>query len=106
MSQFVVRLWVHDAEDGLLPEIAVQAETQMHAAALALHHFIAIDRSLAPDSYLECEPCDSQYLRVHDVMEWLKTSAGRRFSNGRGVAMPSLLAEPNGSTRPTKQRRP
>ena len=81
MSHFVVRLWVHFAEDGLLPEITVQADTQMHAAALALDHFIAIHRSVAPDSYLQCEPCDSRYLRVRDVVEWLQTAEGRRFQH-------------------------
>jgi hypothetical protein len=105
MSQFVVRLWVHDAEDGLVPEIAVQADTQMQAAALALNHFIAINRSVAPDSYLQCEPCESRYLRVRDVTEWLETAEGRRFSIGRGVILPSFLGQPHSGTRAQKQRR-
>lgn len=84
MANFLVRLWVHDAEDGLLPEVAVTAETKFHAAALALRHFVSCARPLGLDSYLQCEPCDGEGLRVCDVLDWL---------NSRGVHFLCLLDE-------------
>ena len=85
MSEFVCRLWVHWAEDGLLPEVTVQADTQIEAAALALDQFIAMNRALDRDAYLQCEPCGSESLRVRDVLDWLRTPQGRAFSMARGV---------------------
>src|SRR5687767_8536103 len=85
MSEFVCRLWVHWAEDGLLPEVTVQADTQIEAAALALDHFIALNRALDGDAYLQCEPCGSAWLRVRDVLDWLRTPEGRTFSMGHGI---------------------
>jgi hypothetical protein len=93
VSEFVFRLWVHGAEDGLLPEIIVQADTQMQAAALALQHFIGMNRALDANSYLQCEPLGSQCLRVQHVLDWLHTTEGRGFSKARGFATPSLPVE-------------
>ena len=90
MSEFVCRLWVHWAEDGLLPELTVQADTQIEAAALALDHFIALNRALDGDAYLQCEPCGSEWLRVRDVLDWLRTPEGRTFSMGRGIHHPVI----------------
>ena len=73
MRSFVFRLWAHDAEDGLVPEVAVRAETRMQAAVMALQHFISLSRPFTADSYLECEPHDGEYLRVRHVVEWLQT---------------------------------
>jgi hypothetical protein len=64
-------LWVHEAADGLLPEVTVTADGQLPAAALALRHFIASGRPVGIDSYLECEPRDGHALRVADVLRWL-----------------------------------
>jgi hypothetical protein len=82
---------VHCADDGLLPEITVDANTQIEAAALALHYFIAMNRALDGHSYLESEPCGSQCLRVQHVLDWLQTPEGRHFSAGRGITIPTLL---------------
>jgi hypothetical protein len=92
MYEFVFRLWVHWAEDGLLPEITVQADTPMQAAALALGHFIAMNRPLDEKSYLHCEPAGNQCLRVQDVLDWLQTAEGRSFSKGRGIYDPLVAA--------------
>ena len=54
------------------------AETPVQAAALALRRF-AVDRPLYSRSYLQCEPSAGQHLRVHDVVEWLQSTAGREF---------------------------
>jgi hypothetical protein len=90
MSEFVFRLWVHWAEDGVLPELTVHADTQIEGAALALDHFIAMNCALDRDAYLQCEPCGGECLRVRDVVDWLRTPQGRTFRMRRGIHDPVL----------------
>ena len=71
MASFLFRLWAHEAEDGLLPEVVVTADTRMQAAALALRHFVSRGRPIGLRSYLECEPAAGKGLRVIDVLTWL-----------------------------------
>jgi hypothetical protein len=71
LANYLFRLWVHEAEDGLLPEVSITAESKMEAAALALRHFIDLGRPFRPHSYLQCEPHDGEGLRVADVLPHL-----------------------------------
>jgi hypothetical protein len=80
VPEFLFRLWVHYAEDSLVPEVVVRANTKMEAAAIALHHFLVMERPLDSYSYLQCEPDDGQYLRVGHVLDWLTTPEGRAFA--------------------------
>lgn len=93
MANYLFRLWVHEAEDGFLPETVVTAESKMPAAALALRNFAAMGRPLTLDAYLESHPRDDQRLRVRQVVEWLATPAGQSFLRahaGLAGALPSL----------------
>ena len=90
MSEFVFRLWAHWAEDGILPEITVHADTQIQAAAVALHYFIGINRPLDEESYLQCEMRGSQGLTVQHVLDWLRTPDGRSFSKDMALTFPSF----------------
>ncbi|HUE89753.1 MAG TPA: hypothetical protein VMO26_27060 [Vicinamibacterales bacterium] len=83
MRAFVFRLWVHDVEDGLVPEVAVRAETRMQAAAIALQHFISIARPFSADSYLECDPHEGEYLRVRHVIPLLRARGTRTVAGSR-----------------------
>jgi hypothetical protein len=74
----------------MLPELTVQADRQIEAAALALNHFIAMNRALDGDAYLQCEPFGSEWLRVRDVLDWLRTPEGRAFSLRRGIHDPVI----------------
>lgn len=80
MPEYLVRLWVHEEESGLLPDVTIRAEQQIHAAAVALHHFISIGAPIRRDAYLECEPRESLYLRVADVIDWLNSAEGHAFA--------------------------
>ena len=80
MSEYLVRLWVHEAEDGLLPNVTICADKQIHAAAVALHHFISLGAPIRPHSYLECEPGDGLCLRVCDVIDWLRSPEGHALA--------------------------
>lgn len=79
MADFLIRLWTHDAADGLLPEVTVAADTRIEAAAMALQHFVTIGRPMSLDSYLECEPCDGEGLRAAEVLRWLNASGTDLF---------------------------
>lgn len=68
----------------------MQADTQIEAAALALDHFIALNRVLDGGAYLQCEPCGTAWLRVRDVLDWLRAPEGRTFSMGRGFHHPVI----------------
>ena len=81
MRSYVLRLWVHEAEDGLLSEVVIRANTRMEAAAEALHYFICLSRPVTLDAYLECDPNDGEYLRVRHVLEWMRNSANGRAQN-------------------------
>jgi hypothetical protein len=94
VPRYLFRLWVHDAGDGLLPEITIRAEAKMPAAALALHHFVSLGRPISSDSYLESEPRDGMCLRVHDVLAWLQSPEGQTFAGGR-CALGRLLSRSN-----------
>lgn len=76
VKRFVIRLWVHEAEDGLVPEAVVEANTAIEAAALALRDFEAMGRPTSPNGYLQCEPNASTPLRVKDVLAWRATAVG------------------------------
>jgi hypothetical protein len=80
VPQYLVRLWVHDADDGLLPEITIRANRRLEAAALALQHFVWSNRPIRLHSYLECEPHDGTWLRVADVLNWLQSAEGCPFA--------------------------
>ena len=69
MAEFLFRLWVHEAEDGLVPEVVVAADTKMQAAATALEHFVSIGRPIYASSYLEC---DGGGFRVQQVLPALE----------------------------------
>jgi hypothetical protein len=79
VADYLIRLWTHDAEDGLVPEITVVADTRLEAAAMALQHFVSIGRPISLDSYLECEPQDGEGLRAAEVLRWLNASGGDLF---------------------------
>jgi hypothetical protein len=79
VRRFFIRLWVHEAEDGFVPEATVVAATALEAAALALRDFESMGRLLTPDGYLECEPRGDAPLRVKDVMAWRETEVGAAF---------------------------
>lgn len=80
MPEYLFRLWVSEAEDGLLPEITIRADNRMQAAALAVQHFLWIDRPMRLRSYLQCEPHDERDLRIGDVLNWLRSAEGRAFA--------------------------
>ena len=87
MPEYSFRLWVHEAEDGLLPEVTIRASNRMQAAALALQHFLWIDRPMRLRSYLQCEPPDDSYLRIGDVLNWLRSAEGRAFARECSLAV-------------------
>jgi hypothetical protein len=74
-----------------VPEVVVAADTKAEAAALALGYFISKSRPLDAASYLQSEPQDAEYLRVHDVLRWLETPEGRAFGLCRGITVPQCL---------------
>ena len=76
VRRYLIRLWVHEAEDGFLPETTVMADSAVEAAALALRDFEAMGRFVTQESYLECEPRSDTPLRVKDVVAWRTTAAG------------------------------
>jgi hypothetical protein len=80
VSEYLVRLWVHEAQDGLVQDITIRADKQIHAAAVALHHFISIGVPIRQDAYLECEPREGLCLRVCDVIDWLQSPEGHAFA--------------------------
>jgi hypothetical protein len=79
VAEFLIRLWTHEAEDGLLPEVNVTADSRIEAAALALQHFVSIGRPMTLNSYLECEPRGDEALRAADVLRWLNATGGDLF---------------------------
>jgi hypothetical protein len=76
VRSYLIRLWVHEAEDGFLPEATVTAASAEEAAALALREFQAMGRCVTQEGYLECEPRGDKSLRVRDVIAWQTTDAG------------------------------
>jgi hypothetical protein len=76
VKRYLIRLWVHECEDGLLPETIVEADTPLEAAAVALGQFEAMGRLVTPDGYLECEPRCETHLRVRHVMSWRESPIG------------------------------
>jgi len=76
LRRYLIRLWVHEAEDGFLPEATVMAHSDLEAAALALREFEAMGRFVTQEGYLECEPRGDTPLRVKDVITWQTTAAG------------------------------
>ena len=90
MPSYLFRLWVHDAGDGLLPEITIRAEAKMPAAALALQHFVRLGRPISSDSYLESEPPDGMCLRVRDVLAWLQCPEGQAFARERALCVGTI----------------
>jgi hypothetical protein len=92
VAEFLFRLWVHEAGDGLLPEVVVSAETRMDAAVAALNHFVSIGRPVGLDSYLECEPQAGPGLRVANVLQWLDDTGGDLFWREAARRGPAFLS--------------
>jgi hypothetical protein len=92
VANYLFRLWVHDAEDGRLPEVEVSGETRLQAAARALHHFVSIGRPIGYDSYMQCEPSDGEGLRVSDVLRWLNQGGNALFDPPADDLDPSTVS--------------
>jgi hypothetical protein len=87
MPKYVVKLWAN-APDAQSPTYEVQADSDFHAAALAIRHFTRLGEPVPDTAKLDIEASDRglQTLSVASVLRWLRRDGeGLAFAREEGL---------------------
>ncbi|HEX5107911.1 MAG TPA: hypothetical protein VFV95_05675 [Vicinamibacterales bacterium] len=97
MAKYVIRLGASGADDPA-PKYEVDAPSDLHAAALAVRHFVRLGWKPASQSAtldVEAENQGPQTLSVASVLRWLRREGeGATFAREEGLDF--LMAEGSG----------
>jgi hypothetical protein len=86
MAKYTVRL-IAKAQHGLPPQYEVDAQSDLHASALAIRHFTRMGNDVPKNALLDVETDNQglQTLSVESVQRWLKRdNEGLAFAKEEG----------------------
>ena len=90
MTDYQFHWWPSGTTPAVTPSVRLQAESQLHGAALALRHFRQIGCDIsAPLAHVDMTNADGvkQTLVVEEVLDWLNDPKQTDFIHREGLAV-------------------
>jgi hypothetical protein len=87
MPKYAITLGTHGGQ-GSSPQYEVEAQSDLHASALAIRHFVRLGNQVAQMTTLDVEAANQgpQTLSVESVLRWLRRDGeGLAFAKEEGL---------------------
>ena len=90
MSEYRLHRWPSGTQHTVTPSVKLEAESQLHGAALALRHFMQLGCDItAPLAHVDVTEPDggSHSLLVEEVLDWLNDPKQKDFVDREGLTV-------------------